>query len=108
MIRLLTIAGLLLCYQAWCQHADTLTLDACRSNAAEHYPLTKQRSLVDATWDLRQKNLNASYYPQLFLNGQATYQSAVTTVDINIPDNPYFSGETMMWTGRTLRLRFIN
>ncbi len=95
MIRLLTIAGLLLCFQAWCQHADTLTLDSCRSSAAEHYPLTKQRGLIDASLDLRQKNLNATYYPQLILNGQATYQSAVTTVEINIPDNPYFSGENI-------------
>ncbi len=48
---------------------------------------------MDASLVLKQKNLKTTYYPQMNINGQASYQSEVTYVQMNIPPNPYFSSE---------------
>ena len=70
----------LFCGLSFAQKTDTLTLASCQQQAIENYPLIKQKDLLSAAADLRLKNLNTSYFPQLSLNGQATYQSAVTEI----------------------------
>ncbi len=70
----------LFCGRSFAQKTDTLTLAGCQQLAIENYPLIKQKDLLSAAADLRLKNLNTSYFPQLSLNGQATYQSAVTEI----------------------------
>lgn len=62
------------------QTADTLSLARCRRLAADNYPLIKQKELLNESLALKLKNLNTQYYPQLSLNAQATYQSAVTSI----------------------------
>lgn len=64
---------------------DTLTLDNCQQKALENYPLIKQKDLINKTSELKLFNITKTYLPQLSLNGQATYQSAVTELPITIP-----------------------
>ena len=66
--------------------ADTLYLDDCYKEAIDNYPLTKGKDLLGSANELRIKNLQTNYLPQINLNGQATYQSDVVKLPINIPN----------------------
>jgi outer membrane protein TolC len=60
-----------------------LILDSCYATARQQYPLIKQRELIEKSKEYTISNAAKGYLPQLNLNGQATYQSAVT--EINLP-----------------------
>ena len=62
------------------QGVDSLTLDQCQGLARENYPLIRQKQLLGEASALRTKNIGTTWLPQLSVNGQATYQSAVTEV----------------------------
>ncbi|TRZ52811.1 TolC family protein [bacterium] len=66
-------------------NADSLTLKACYGIAYENYPAIKQRGYNKSVNDLKLKNLNINYYPQISLKGQTTYQSDVPRMTINFP-----------------------
>lgn len=76
---------ILFCKISFSQNTDTLTLDTCQKKALENYPLIKQKDLINKTSELKLFNIAKTYLPQLTLNGQATYQSAVTELPISIP-----------------------
>jgi len=59
-----------------------LTLDSCYSRAREQYPLIKQKDLIEKTKEFNISNASKGYLPQVSFNGQATYQSAVTSIPI--------------------------
>lgn len=59
---------------------QTITLDVCYEQAIANYPLMKQQALLQNSNDLTIKNLNKNYLPQMVINGQLHYQSAVTAV----------------------------
>jgi outer membrane protein TolC len=80
MKQILSTIIILFSFQVLAQKSDTLTLISCQQQAIENYPIIKQKDLLATSADLRIKNLNTSYFPQLNLNGQATYQSAVTQI----------------------------
>jgi len=61
----------------------SLTLEQCYRLAEANYPLTRQRALIAGTRDYNISNITKGIYPQLSVDGTATYQSAVT--DITIP-----------------------
>jgi outer membrane protein TolC len=84
-----------ICAKTLAQTPDTITLDHCQQQAAANYPSVRQIVLQDESFALKIKNLNKNYWPQVNVNGQLSYQSEVTVVDINIPENPYFSGEDL-------------
>src|SRR5262249_31783675 len=65
--------------------AQQITLDKAQSLARNNYPLIKQKNLVARTADITIANLSKGYLPQLSINGQASYQSAVTDIDVPIP-----------------------
>lgn len=65
--------------------AQSLTLDKAYAEARKNYPLIKQKDLIKRTADLNINNLNKGFLPQLSINGQASYQSDVTKVDVPIP-----------------------
>ena len=67
------------------QTTDQLTLDACYKLALQNYPQIKQRELIAKTADYTIENIQKGYLPQLNINGQATYQSAVTAIPIKLP-----------------------
>ena len=62
-----------------------LSLDSAYSAARKNYPLIKQKDLIRKTTDLTMENLRKGYWPQVSVSGQASYQSAVTKVDVPTP-----------------------
>ena len=62
-----------------------LTLDSAYAAARRNYPLIQQKDLIRQTAGLNIENLRKGYLPQVTLSGQATYQSAVTSVDVPVP-----------------------
>lgn len=66
--------------------AQTLTLDECYALAKANYPLVRQKALNDQQAANAVARLNHQrLLPQLAVNGQATYQSEVTTLPIELP-----------------------
>lgn len=65
--------------------AQTYTLPMIESLAMQNYPLIKQSALLNQTAQLSVENIRKALYPQITLNGQATYQSDVTSISIPIP-----------------------
>ena len=64
---------------------DTLTLSYCYLMVEQNYPLAGQLDLLAGSNTLKVKNLNKNYLPQININGQASYQSDVTKVEIELP-----------------------
>ena len=65
--------------------AQTLTLQEAQQKARAHYPMSRGKELLDQTQAINIANLSKGYLPQVSVNAQATYQSAVTKVNIPIP-----------------------
>lgn len=62
-----------------------ITLDECYQLARKNYPNLKQPEMWQDINTLKKENIKTNYLPQVTLNGQATYQSDVTKVDISVP-----------------------
>lgn len=79
--------AIILTMTAWILQAQTepVTLARCRELARENYPVLRQKEILQSLSGLKTANLGTSYLPQVELNGQATYQSDVTKVDIPVP-----------------------
>jgi outer membrane protein TolC len=67
------------------QAISSITLEQCYKLAEDNYPLAKQRALIEKSKEYNIDNLSKAVYPQLSITGQATYQSDVTHVQINVP-----------------------
>lgn len=67
------------------QDAGKLDLQQAYTEAQQNYPAIRQKGLIKQTAELSIDNLSKAYLPQLQLNGQASYQSDVTKVDIPLP-----------------------
>ena len=65
--------------------SPSLTISTCYRLARQNYPLIKQRDLINKTKDYTISNAAKGYLPALSINGQATYQSAVTNFPFKIP-----------------------
>jgi len=65
---------------------DSVTLEQCQNWARENHPVLKQLDLYHQILDLKNENNATSFLPQVNLNGQATYQSAVTKIGISLPN----------------------
>ena len=68
------------------QIGDSLNLKSCYDEAIKNYPLIKQKDMLSASSELKIKNIKTNYLPQINLNGQATYQSDVTSIPIKLPN----------------------
>lgn len=66
-------------------HVKPLTLQECYALANENYPMVKQYELIERSRDYSIENAQKAYLPQIGLYGQASYQSDVTKIPINIP-----------------------
>lgn len=69
-----------------------VTLDYCLSRALANHPLFDQYDLLASTSELRTKNFNRNYLPEMNINGDAHYQSDVTEIPI---ENPLFTIEPL-------------
>ena len=78
-IKLLFIAMLFPAHLLMAQEA--VTLEQCQNWARESHPVLKQLDLYQQILDLKNENNATSFLPQISLNGQATYQSAVTKLE---------------------------
>ena len=68
------------------QQADSsLTLDKCYTLAIDYSTISKQKTLQQQVANANVKTANSGWLPQAELNGQATYQSAVTSIPISMP-----------------------
>jgi len=65
--------------------AQQLTLSECYEKARQNFPLIKQKGLLVSTRDFTVANARSGYLPQLSIIGQATYQSDVTKVPLEVP-----------------------
>jgi outer membrane protein TolC len=82
-MKTLVTATLLLIALATC--AQQLTLEECHEKARQNFPLIKQKQLLVSTKEFTVTNARSGYLPQVWLIGQATYQSDVTKVPIEVP-----------------------
>lgn len=64
---------------------QTLSLDSCYNLARQHFPIQKSFQLIAENQNLELDHLNKSLRPVLQLGGQATFQSEVTRLPLNIP-----------------------
>lgn len=65
---------------------QTLNLEECFDLVTDIYPLAKQSALLDNQVQLDIEALRTGYLPKLDLNAQATYQSDVTSLPIQLPN----------------------
>ena len=75
---LFVLSGFLLAAQT----EKEITLEMCFQKAIENYPNHAQIKLNSEAYDLSIKNIKTNYYPTLLLNGQVSYQSDVTKVQM--------------------------
>lgn len=89
-LRTIVLLGLSLfchCDQMVAQ-AVKINLDSCLILARRNYPQIKQLDLLVKTGETTVTILNKAWLPQVNVNAQASYQSDVTSLDINIPGFP--------------------
>ena len=65
---------------------QTVTLEESYQLARENFPNLKKAELLQEITALNKENISTNYLPRVSVNGQATYQSDVTKVDISMPN----------------------
>ncbi|MBC7887391.1 MAG: TolC family protein [Ferruginibacter sp.] len=85
-IVLLSIVFLFTSQITKAQQLTTLTIEQCYRLAINSSPMYQQKVLTIAAGKLAERNLNLQWLPQLDINAQATYQSAVTSLPVKIPN----------------------
>ena len=71
---------ILLSFPFMVQAQETISLDECLRLVQINYPLAKQTSLLSEQLELDIDAIKKDRLPKLDLNGQATYQSEVTSL----------------------------
>ena len=61
-----------------------LSIEACYKKAQANYPLIKQYDLIEKTKEYNLSNAAKGYLPQVSFSAQATYQSDVTKIPIDL------------------------
>jgi outer membrane protein TolC len=61
-----------------------LTLSDCYAKARANYPLIRQYDLLEQTERYSLENIARNYLPRITLGGQASYQSDVTTLPVDL------------------------
>lgn len=89
MKRIIFLLGSLIAQSVVFGQSDTVTLFDCYRQAEKTYPLARQTGMLEKSNELKIKNLNKNWLPQMNLNGSATLQSDVTELKLNLP--PQFS-----------------
>jgi outer membrane protein TolC len=62
------------------QDSSRLTLEQCYQLGQANYPLSRQHDLIRQSKEYSVENISKGIYPQVNINGSATYQSDVTKV----------------------------
>ena len=64
---------------------DSISLEQCFIWLRDAHPLSRSADIIVKQKELEINKLRANFYPDLSVNGQLTYQSDVTTIDIPFP-----------------------
>jgi outer membrane protein TolC len=80
-----TVFSVLLLFLISSHALAQLTLEQCYELSKKNYPLIRQKELIGQTKEFSIANARSGYLPQFSLAGQATYQSDVTRVPIDLP-----------------------
>ncbi len=64
--------------------AQSYSLQELEALSIKNYPLLKQASILNNTAELNIDNIRKALYPQVSVNGQATYQTDVTSINIPV------------------------
>ena len=64
---------------------NQISLEEAYQLSRQNYPVIRQKELIRLTEHLNLKNINSAYLPQLNFNGQVSYQSDVTAVNVPLP-----------------------
>ena len=87
MIKALTLVCLIGCLaKVSGQPSEALTIEDSYRLAAEQYPMTKQRGLIERSKEYSISNAAKGFLPVITINGQDTYQSDVTDLPIELPE----------------------
>lgn len=65
--------------------AQMITIEESQSKAEANYPAIVRYDLIERTKNFNIANANKAYLPQGTLSAQGTWQSDVTSIDINMP-----------------------
>lgn len=84
-ILLTSLISFVVFAESMSQGASQLSLQEAHELAVKQYPLTKQRELIFKTAEYTIQNIEKGYWPQVNLNAQASYQSEVTQLPIQLP-----------------------
>lgn len=79
-----TLAAIVIAFGSFLQPApvDSISLKYCYEKAAENYPIAKNIELQERITDLNIRIAQTGYYPEINVNGQASYQSEVTEISL--------------------------
>lgn len=84
--KLIKLVLVFLCFPFSLPAQETaLSLEKCYAMARENYPLIRQKELLARSSEYTIANARSGYLPQLTIYGQATYQSDVTRVPVDLP-----------------------
>jgi outer membrane protein TolC len=80
-----TIIICFVAFQTKAQSGAQLSLEECYKLARQNYPLVKQAELISKAAEYSIENAAKGYLPQFSISGQASYQSDVTKVPVQLP-----------------------
>ena len=81
-------------------NAEPLTLESALTKSRAHYPLHKNKELLQRAQDLELTHLNISYAPRIKLSAKATYQSDVTALPFSAQSLSQIIGRNIDSTNR--------
>ncbi|MFT4741878.1 MAG: outer membrane protein TolC, partial [Marivirga sp.] len=64
----------------------SVSIEECHDWSRENFPLIRQMDIISKSTEYSLSNASIGNLPQISLNGQASYQSAVTQLPISIPN----------------------
>ncbi|WP_316809756.1 TolC family protein [Pedobacter heparinus] len=73
------------CFQTNAQSSVQISIEECYHLARQNYPLVKQGELISKASAHSIENAAKGYLPQFNVSGQASYQSEVTRIPLQIP-----------------------
>jgi outer membrane protein TolC len=65
--------------------SQTITIDYCQEKAESNYPAIARYDIIEKTKEFNIANANKAFLPQGTLSAQGTWQSDVTSINLNMP-----------------------
>ena len=84
-MKQLIIVFLLVAQVSIAQQKDSLDIFKCFEAVEANHPRAGEKPIIDEQTRLKINNLRSQWYPALEMNAQASYQSDVVEIDVNLP-----------------------